>query len=133
MADIPSGTGLGSSGSFTVGLLRALHALPSRARVRRRIWPRKRAHRDRPALPARREAGSVHRRLRRTDLLRLPPRDTVRSVTLLAIGATLARSRGPAAAVLHRLLALGRVDPRRPRDAGRIAVTPTMIGNLDFT
>lgn len=26
MADIPSGTGLGSSGSFTVGLLRALHA-----------------------------------------------------------------------------------------------------------
>ena len=26
MADIPSGTGLGSSGTFTVGLLRALHA-----------------------------------------------------------------------------------------------------------
>ena len=26
MADIPAGTGLGSSGSFTVGLLRALHA-----------------------------------------------------------------------------------------------------------
>jgi len=26
MADIPSGTGLGSSGAFTVGLLRALHA-----------------------------------------------------------------------------------------------------------
>jgi D-glycero-alpha-D-manno-heptose-7-phosphate kinase len=27
MADMPAGTGLGSSGSFTVGLLRALHAL----------------------------------------------------------------------------------------------------------
>ena len=27
MADIPSGTGLGSSGSFTVGLLKAVHAL----------------------------------------------------------------------------------------------------------
>jgi D-glycero-alpha-D-manno-heptose-7-phosphate kinase len=27
LADIPAGTGLGSSGSFTVGLLRALHAL----------------------------------------------------------------------------------------------------------
>lgn len=27
MADIPAGTGLGSSGAFTVGLLRALHAL----------------------------------------------------------------------------------------------------------
>ena len=26
MADIPAGTGLGSSGSFTTGLLRALHA-----------------------------------------------------------------------------------------------------------
>ena len=30
MADIPSGTGLGSSGTFTVGLLRALHALQRR-------------------------------------------------------------------------------------------------------
>jgi D-glycero-alpha-D-manno-heptose-7-phosphate kinase len=30
MADIPSGTGLGSSGTFTVGLLHALHALKRR-------------------------------------------------------------------------------------------------------
>ncbi|HTZ36171.1 MAG TPA: kinase [Stellaceae bacterium] len=30
MADIPAGTGLGSSGSFTVGLLRALHAMRRR-------------------------------------------------------------------------------------------------------
>lgn len=30
MADIPAGTGLGSSGTFTVGLLRALHALQRR-------------------------------------------------------------------------------------------------------
>jgi D-glycero-alpha-D-manno-heptose-7-phosphate kinase len=30
LADIPSGTGLGSSGSFTVGLLRALHAFRHR-------------------------------------------------------------------------------------------------------
>ena len=27
LADIPAGTGLGSSGTFTVGLLRAIHAL----------------------------------------------------------------------------------------------------------
>ena len=27
IADLPSGTGLGSSGTFTVGLLRAIHAL----------------------------------------------------------------------------------------------------------
>ena len=36
MADIPSGTGLGSSGTFTVGLLRALHALKRRAHRRPR-------------------------------------------------------------------------------------------------
>src|SRR4051812_44084756 len=30
VADIPSGTGLGSSGSFTVGLLRAVHAFKRR-------------------------------------------------------------------------------------------------------
>jgi len=30
MADIPAGTGLGSSGSFTVGLVRALHAMQRR-------------------------------------------------------------------------------------------------------
>ena len=30
MADIPAGTGLGSSGTFTVGLLRALHAMQRR-------------------------------------------------------------------------------------------------------
>ena len=30
MADIPAGTGLGSSGSFTTALLKALHALTKR-------------------------------------------------------------------------------------------------------
>ena len=36
MADIPTGTGLGSSGSFTVGVLKALHLVPARARHQRR-------------------------------------------------------------------------------------------------
>ena len=38
-ADIPSGTGLGSSGSFTVGLLQRRARLPPRPRQRRRARP----------------------------------------------------------------------------------------------
>jgi D-glycero-alpha-D-manno-heptose-7-phosphate kinase len=33
MADIPAGTGLGSSGSFTTALLKALHAMSQIARL----------------------------------------------------------------------------------------------------
>ena len=35
MADIPAGTGLGSSGSFTTALLKALHSAPQEARSTR--------------------------------------------------------------------------------------------------
>ena len=34
IADIPAGTGLGSSGTFTTALLRALHAHPARSSIR---------------------------------------------------------------------------------------------------
>ena len=37
VADIPAGTGLGSSGSFTVGLLRAIHAHLHKQRSTRRL------------------------------------------------------------------------------------------------
>ena len=43
MADIPAGTGLGSSGAFTVGVLQALHAHQHEHRVERRARRRRRA------------------------------------------------------------------------------------------
>ena len=73
MADIPAGTGLGSSGSFTTALLRALHTLNKdfvpRAGAGRAGLP----HRDRRPRRAGRQAGPVHRRVRRHHLLRVPP------------------------------------------------------------
>ena len=44
MADIPAGTGLGSSGSFTVGVLQALARPQARARVEPSCSPRRHAH-----------------------------------------------------------------------------------------
>ena len=44
MADIPAGTGLGSSGSFTTALLKALHAYG------KSFVPRRRSSRSRPAI-----------------------------------------------------------------------------------
>ena len=43
MADIPAGTGLGSSGAFTVGALQALHAHKHEHRVERASSPSSRA------------------------------------------------------------------------------------------
>ena len=73
LADIPAGTGLGSSGSFTTALLKALYA------HRRRLLHPQRAgraglrDRDRSARRADRQAGPVHRRVRRRHLLHVPP------------------------------------------------------------
>ena len=78
MADIPAGTGLGSSGSFTTALLKALHAYKKNLIHPQRAGRAGLPHRDRPAEGADRQAGPVHRRLRRPDLLQFPPR-TARS------------------------------------------------------
>ena len=65
MADIPAGTGLGSSGAFTVGALQALrahrHEHPSNVELAELACH----DRDRPARRADRQAGPVHRRGRR--------------------------------------------------------------------
>ena len=63
MADIPSGTGLGSSGSFTVGLLQAIYAM-KRDHVAQVSWPGGLCHRDRATGPAGGEAGPVCGRFR---------------------------------------------------------------------
>ena len=74
MADIPAGTGLGSSGSFTTALLKALHAHKQEPRPPARAGRAGLPHRDRPARRADRQAGPVHRRLRRPHLLPVPAR-----------------------------------------------------------
>ena len=73
LADIPAGTGLGSSGSFTTALLKALYA-----HRRRLLHPSELAElaceiEIEPARRADRQAGSVHRGLRRRHLLHVPP------------------------------------------------------------
>ena len=65
VADIPAGTGLGSSGAFTVGLLRALYALEARARPPQALAEEAcHIEIDRLGDPVG-QAGPVHRRLRR--------------------------------------------------------------------
>ena len=46
MADIPAGSGLGSSGSFTTALLKALHVHQRTLWPQRWSWPSRPAHRD---------------------------------------------------------------------------------------
>ena len=75
LADIPSaGSGLGSSSAVTVGLLHALYAYRGR-QVTGRGTGRARLHdRDRAVREADRQAGPVHRRLRRHPRHPLRPR-----------------------------------------------------------
>ena len=74
VADIPSGTGLGSSGAFTVGLLRAIYAF-RRDHVTPATWPRRRVTSKSTAGAGRWETGSVHRGLRRPNFaFSSPPR-----------------------------------------------------------
>ena len=74
MADIPAGTGLGSSGSFTTALLKALHTYRKQL-----IHPQELAEQachieiNRLAR-ADRQAGSVHRGVRRRDLFSIQSR-----------------------------------------------------------
>ena len=106
LADIPAGTGLGSSGSFTTALLKALYAhrrrllapgRAGRARVRDRDRPAGRADRQAGSSTSRPTAASPASRSSRTAASR-PSRCRMPDGHAL-------RSRGQPAAVLHRLLA----------------------------
>jgi D-glycero-alpha-D-manno-heptose-7-phosphate kinase len=65
IADIPSGTGLGSSSSFAVGLLHALYAYKGEHASAERAGPGGMPPGDPRPEGAHRQAGSVHRGLRR--------------------------------------------------------------------
>ena len=72
LADIPSGTGLGSSGSFTTALLKALYVHRMRQIEPKESGGARLRNRDRSPRRADRQAGPVYRRVRRTDLLYVP-------------------------------------------------------------
>ena len=105
MADIPSGTGLGSSGAFTVGLLRAIYAMQRDHAQRRRRGRGGLPDRDRPARPAGRQAGPVRRGVRRAHDASPSTRTAASTVAPAGrLHRDRARPRGAPADVLHRLL-----------------------------
>ena len=67
MADIPAGTGLGSSGSFTTALLKALHAHQRNLIHPAGIGGTSMRHRDQPSGRTGWQAGSIHRGLWRAS------------------------------------------------------------------
>ena len=71
-ADVPAGTGMGSSSAFTVGLLHALHALAARSVGRRSSWPRPPEARNPSCRRAHRQAVPVRHRVRRAQRNPLP-------------------------------------------------------------
>ena len=68
VADIPAGTGLGSSGAFTVGVLRAIYAYKREHVTAANLARGGVRDRDRTAGAPGRQAGSIHCRLRRPDV-----------------------------------------------------------------
>ena len=125
MADIPAGTGLGSSGSFTVGVLKALHSHVQPAGHERGARRARLPHRDRPPGRAGRQAGPVrggHRWPHRVPLPSRRARSSLDAVDMPERGE--ADARGEPAPLLHRCPAVGVGGDRR---AGRMA-SRTSIG-----
>ena len=132
MADIPAGTGLGSSGSFTTALLKALHALKKNL-VHPRELAEQACHIEIDILQgAGRQAGPVHRGLRRDHLLPVSAQRPGRGLAAEdQPGDALRPGRQPAA-VLHRLHPLGRRDPQGTGRQEARRTTTDMIANLHF-
>ena len=79
-----------------------------------------------------RQAGSVHRRVRRRDLFHLQSRRQRRGATASAADGCAVRPRGQPAAVLHRVLAQRRQHPRGSEAANRARTTTRCCDNLHY-
>ena len=113
-ADIPSGAGLGSSGAFTVGLLRAVYAF-EREHVTPGGWRRRRRESRSTCSASRSESRtSTSPRSAGLTCFEIDRDGRVAVSPLGGLQGHPPRPRGAAAAVLHRVLALRRRDPRRP-------------------
>ena len=73
MADIPAGTGLGSSGSFTTALLKALHTYQKNLVAARASWPSRRATSRSTASASPSASRTSTSRRTAAHLLRVPP------------------------------------------------------------
>ena len=133
MADIPAGTGLGSSGSFTTALLKALHA------HRQHLAPSRASSPSRPATS--RSTGSASRSASRTSTSprtaasrasRSSPTASVEAEPLKIRPETLYQPRRQPAAVLHRLLAIGVGRSSQDRTRSSRGNDPEMLDNLHF-
>ena len=133
LADIPAGTGLGSSGSFTTALLKALYA------HRKRLHPSRTSSPSWPATS--RSTASASRSASRTSTSpRTAASPASRSTRTTRVDAEplahrhgdAVRPRGQSAAVLHRLLAQRRQHPEGPEDAHASRATPTCSSNLHY-
>ena len=133
VADVPAGTGMGSSGAYTVCLLKSLaqarHTSVTPGSARRGRLP----HRDRRAGRAGRQAGPVRRGARRDLRLHLQARRQRRG------RAARARPRDPARAARAPPACSSpaiRARPRRcspTRSVGRQQATRAMLANLHRT
>ncbi len=122
VADVPAGTGLGSSGAFTVCLLKAL-ALARRTTSRRERWPRRRAT-SRSTCSASRSASRTSTSPRTAASAPTRSTPTARSTSSRS-SSTRRRSSGCAttSALLHRRGARGVRAARRPGRADAGAAT----------
>ena len=117
IADIPAGTGLGSSGAFTVGLLRALYAY-KREHVTAGALAEEACHIEIEVLqePVGKQDQYIAA-LRRALMLRDRCRRPSAGVPAGHHERHAARPGGEPAALLHRVLAQGRRGARRPGQA----------------
>ena len=132
LADIPAGTGLGSSGSFTTALLKALYA-----HRRRLLHPSELAE-----LACDIEIDRLDEPIGKQDqyiaayggvtCFTFSPDDTVEARPLPLSMRDAVRPRRQPAAVLHRLLAQRRAASWRTRTRARSSSDQEMIANLHY-
>ena len=116
----PPAPGLGSSGSFTTALLQGALRAPAAPAASARARRAGLRDRDRPPRRADRQAGPVHRGVRRRHLLHVPSAtSSVDAEPLAMLDGHAVQPRGQPAAVLHRLLAQRRHRSSRTRRRAR--------------
>ena len=134
VADVPAGTGMGSSGAFTVCLLKALAHGAAHVDHARRARRGRVRDRDRHPQGAGRQAGPVRRRARRHLRLHVQRRrHASTSSRSSSARETLAQAARQLPALLHRRGARRVGDARATRTSARARGDSEMLENLHRT
>ena len=133
MADIPAGTGLGSSGSFTTALLKALHTHQQEPRPSRSELAEQACHIeiDRLGEPIGKQDQYIAA-FGGLTCFQFQPDGKVEAWPLKIDHRDALQPRGQPAAVLHRLQPLGLERSSRSRTTRARQRRPAMIENLHF-